>query len=153
MRQVYRLCRPQYAPGLDGLGARRVGGRWNSPGRGAVYCAGSIALATLETFVHLPPSMRAAEKLPNLSLVVVLVPDGLPGRLVEADDLPEGSDISISRALGDDWIDRGETLWLDVPSLVIPWERNLILNPAHPAMADVRVEKVLPFRFDPRLGK
>lgn len=153
MRQVYRLCRPQYAPGLDGLGARRVGGRWNSPGRGAVYCAGSVSLAALETFVHLPPSMRSTEKLPGLSLVILGLPDALQGRVLEPEALPEGSDIAVSRAIGDAWLAGGETLWLEVPSLVIPWERNVILNPDHSGMADVQVLDIQPFRYDPRLGK
>ena len=32
-RRVFRVCRARYAR-LDGSGARRAGGRWNSPGSG-----------------------------------------------------------------------------------------------------------------------
>ena len=38
---------------LDGEGAFRVGGRWNSPGRHMVYMAQSVALAVLENLVHM----------------------------------------------------------------------------------------------------
>ena len=55
------------------------------------------------------------------------------------------------QALGDAWVKRGETLILLVPSVIIPHEENLLLNPAHPRMADVRVASVTPFQFDPRL--
>ena len=58
---------------------------------------------------------------------------------------PEG------QALGDAWVRRGETLSLRVPSVIIPSEENLLLNPAHPRMPDVRVVSVTPFQFDPRL--
>ena len=50
--RVYRVCRARYAR-LDGDGARRVGGRWNSPGRTVVYMAESTALAVLENLVHM----------------------------------------------------------------------------------------------------
>jgi RES domain-containing protein len=49
---IYRVCRRIYAS-LDGEGARRVGGRWNSPGRPVVYMAKSVALAVLENSVHM----------------------------------------------------------------------------------------------------
>jgi hypothetical protein len=49
---IYRVCRRIYA-NLDGEGSRRVGGRWNSPGRSVVYMAHSVALAVLENLVHM----------------------------------------------------------------------------------------------------
>jgi RES domain-containing protein len=49
-RRVYRVCRAVYAR-LDGLGAKRVGGRWNSPGRAVVYMAETLAV--IENLVHL----------------------------------------------------------------------------------------------------
>jgi len=36
----------------SGNGARIYGGRWNSPGRPAIYCAGSLSLAMLEVLAH-----------------------------------------------------------------------------------------------------
>jgi RES domain-containing protein len=49
---AWRLCREPFAD-LAGEGARRYGGRWNSPGRPNVYAASSAALAVLEVHVHL----------------------------------------------------------------------------------------------------
>jgi len=46
----------------------------------------------------------------------------------------------------------GSTLALSVPSRVIPLERNVLLNPRHPAMAEVKVALTEPFVFDDRLG-
>ena len=50
-RRVYRVCRAIHAR-LDGEGARRVGGRWNSPGRSVVYMAETVSLAVLENLVE-----------------------------------------------------------------------------------------------------
>jgi len=72
---AFRLVRPEYALGLDGEGARLAGGRWNSPGTALIYCASSPALAALESWVHLPITMRVRDGLPLLVLVSVFVPD------------------------------------------------------------------------------
>jgi RES domain-containing protein len=53
--------------------------------------------------------------------------------------------------LGDTWVRDGAFLWPAVPSAVVPEERNVLLNPAHGAMREVRVRSVRPFRFDERL--
>lgn len=71
-RRIYRVCRARYAR-LDGEGAKRVGGRWNSPGR-AVYMAERIALAVLENLVHL-----SRQDFPTGYVCVAPdLPDGLP---------------------------------------------------------------------------
>ena len=41
------------ADDLSGKGAEKTGGRWNRPGLPVAYAASSIALAALETVVHL----------------------------------------------------------------------------------------------------
>ena len=57
---VYRVCRWIYA-NLNGEGARRVGGRWNSQGRPVVYMGQTVALAVLENLVH-PPKITITTK-------------------------------------------------------------------------------------------
>lgn len=57
-----------------------------------------------------------------------------------------------SHDVGREWVDTGRTLALVVPSLVArPWGRNVVLNPAHPDFARVRVAEVVSVRWDPRL--
>src|ERR1035441_841320 len=71
-RSVYRVCRARYAR-LDGEGARLVGGRWNSPGRAAVYMAESVALAVLENLVHM-----SRQDFPiGYVCVAAVIPDGM----------------------------------------------------------------------------
>jgi hypothetical protein len=39
-----------------------------------------------------------------------------------------------------------------MPSIIVPQERNVMLNPAHRPMSDVRIVSTERFRFDPRLA-
>ena len=56
-------------------------------------------------------------------------------------------------ALGADWVARGATVALRVPSVVVPSEHNYLLNPSHPDFARVRVGHPRRFSFDPRLRR
>ncbi len=146
---VWRLTKPEHAPGLDGEGARLYGGRWNSPGLPVVYCASSLALAALEVFVHLPPAMRRPSALPQLTAVGLDVPDDLIRELEEA---AIGSSEFEPRKAGDRWLRDGGSLALRVPSAVIPREANLLVNPRHVEIGRVALHLQEAFRFDDRMG-
>ena len=50
---VYRVANLKYKDlTLSGIGAEKVGGRWNNVGTQAVYCSENISLALLEYYVH-----------------------------------------------------------------------------------------------------
>jgi RES domain-containing protein len=145
--RLWQLNKPEYTPGLDGEGARLTGGRWNNPGLAAVYCADSLALAALEVWVNLPPETRRKGHVPLHMAIALDVPDGLidaPGHDV---DLPE----DVTRRIGDDWLRGMTNLGLSVPSSVVQLERNIVLNPRHPRMSEVKVTLTEPFSFDERL--
>jgi RES domain-containing protein len=55
-------------------------------------------------------------------------------------------------AVGDQWIAEGRSVALLVPSVVVPVERNALINPRHPRFKLGWVEKPERFRYDPRLG-
>ncbi|MCH8167620.1 MAG: RES domain-containing protein [Proteobacteria bacterium] len=150
-RPLWRLVRPDFASGLDGRGAERYGGRWNSPGLPAVYCASHLSLAVLEYFVHLPPELRRRDLLPLMTAVELRL-DGGSVEAVGDDDLDRLDDLAWRRARGDGWLERGAALALAVPSVVVPREQNVILNPRHGEFGRVRVVEIFPFRFDPRMG-
>lgn len=154
--RLWRLTKPEHAPGLDGAsldknGARLWGGRWNSPCIAMVYTASSLALATLEMLVHLPPAMRRAGGFPKFIAVCLEVPDPLIAPF-DAASLPANYGIPDCRAVGDAWINGGASLGLAVPSRVIMREVNVVLNPAHTAIADVQITVQEDFLFDDRLG-
>ena len=55
--------------------------------------------------------------------------------------------------LGTAWVKSARTAVLRVPSVVIPRETNVLLNPAHPDFDRIRIGGPEPFSFDPRMWK
>lgn len=147
--RVWRLTRAVYAADpLSGQGAALAGNRWNSPGVRIAYASTSRPLAVLEMLVHVTRDTLPADPV----LIPVEVPDGLVAEAtslpVDWAALPYGPE---ARRFGDDWIAERGTLALLVPSVVLPAERNVLINPAHPAMRRVRVRPAEAFAFDRRL--
>ena len=138
---VHRIAKAAYA-GLDGEGARLYGGRWNSPGQPMVYTAANPSLAVLEVLVHLdlPPELIPSD----YRLLSIETPDDAPSQVLQV--LPADT-----VATGDAFLQAGEALTLRVPSLVVGQEINTLINPRHPAFAQVRLVSNEPFQFDPRL--
>lgn len=128
-------------------------------GVAAVYAAETIALAALEKWVHLAGVMPARAY--ALVAVDVLDEEGII-TVLSADALPQGWDrMPSSRAaeqLGGRLLapnDDGtfEVLGFSVPSVIVPEGRNLVLNPAHPAMRNVELTLIRDFVFDERMLK
>ena len=145
-RRVFRVCRARFAR-LDGEGARRAGGRWNSPGTRVVYMAESIALAVLENLVH----MSRVDFPTGYVVVGAAIPEHLP--IITEDELAGMFGNLDSPRLGDLWIESNASAILAVHSVVVPSERNFLLNPRHPRFGDIVVEIPVPFQFDERLFK
>ncbi len=143
---VHRLAKAAFAA-LDGEGARLFGGRWNSAGRAMVYAAASPSLAVLEVLVHLdlPPELAPDD----YRLLAIDIPDDAP--MERLDHTPK--DLPACVAIGDEFLARGAALVLLVPSVVVPQERNALINVRHPAMGAARTVADQPFRFDARLLK
>ncbi len=144
--RVWRVCREPFAS-LDGTGAQRKGGRWNSPGRAVVYASWHLSLAILEVLVHLEIDV---DELPDDYVSVEIdVPAGLKAHVLNADiDIYNTTE---TRSQGDQWLTSMRTGVLDVPSSVVPRERNACLNPAHADFQAIEIVEIAPFRFDPRL--
>jgi RES domain-containing protein len=153
MSTAWRLASPLYAASLDGKGNMQRGARWNSAGRGVVYASINLSLAVLESLAQLAPELRA--HLPALRAVRIGIPDDLAIGEITRDELP--ADLAGEaaarrcREFGDAWLAEGRFLALSVPSVLVPQERNLLINPAHALMHSVTIVSVEPFRFDQRL--
>jgi len=141
---VHRLAKAAFTA-LDGEGARLFGGRWNSAGRPMIYAAASPGLAVLEVLVHLD---LPAELMPSdYRMLAIEIPDD--AALEQLEQSPDDADACLS--IGDDFLARGAALALLVPSVVVPQERNALINVRHAAMGSVRLIGNDAFRFDPRL--
>lgn len=144
---------PDYEAGdPGGKGAEASGGRWNRIGTPLVYASTTRALACLETIVHL-----AKKPLPlNRYLVRISVPAAAwsvateldPATLVGWDAEPAGK---ASLDWGTSWASSAATLLARVPSVVVPEEFNVLINPGHRAAASVQASKVRKWLYDTRL--
>ena len=154
IRSVWRIATdtPAYtADDLTGAGAKLSGGRWNAQGVAMLYTSETIALACLETLVH-----TKSGGLPfNRYLVRIDIPrtvwdaaDIFPLQ-VGWDALPSGK---VSIDFGTQWIKAGRSAVLRVPSVVVPEEYNVLVNPAHPDAAGLAATKVRRWLYDPRFA-
>lgn len=145
---------PQWeAHDLSGRGAEISGGRWNRPGRPMVYCSTSLSLAALETAVHL----RAGDLPMNRFVVCIDVPDSVWAwrRIRTLDTLPVGwtarPEGKVSLDIGQAWLNAGATALLQVPSVIVPEDHNVLLNPRHADIEKLTSWKLRPWFFDERL--
>jgi RES domain-containing protein len=146
-----RIVKAKYAAmAFDGEGARRDGGRWNSPGTAMVYTADSTALAALEMLVHL----GRGNILQYYVLVACSFDEGLVARLDRA-RLPSNwrsyPAPTALQMLGDEWSKSQASAVLEVPSSVIDTASNFLLNPTHADFASIAIDAPRPFEFDLRL--
>ena len=136
----------------QGDGARLYGGRWNSPGRAAIYCGGSLSLTFLEILAHVETEEDAGEKRALFRVEL----DEQAMETIDLASLPKkwrsALDTAACRKLGDAWLARASSVALKVPSAIVPIEHNFILNPAHPDFTRaLRWSRAKPFQLDPRL--
>lgn len=138
---------------LSGKGAEETGGRWNRKGTPLVYSADSIALACLETVVHL----TGPDPLPlNRYLIKIDIPPAAwkartrfnPSLHPGWDALPAGL---VSLDWGTVWAKSAHNLVAQVPSIVVPEESNILINSSHPDAAKLPVKKIRKWTFDIRL--
>jgi RES domain-containing protein len=149
---VWRIAaetRAYSADDLSGTGAAKGPGRWNDAGEQVVYCAPTIAMAVLETAAHVEASGFPL----NRYLVRIDLPDGewRTRERVDAAALPAGWDaVPAGRAsmrFGSAWIASRRSLVLELPSVIVPEEPILLINPRHPTAASVVATPVRRFEY------
>ena len=140
------------ADDLSGGGSKFSGGRWNTRGTPVVYTSDTIALATLETLAHLGNTTA----LRNAFLIRVDVPPIVwaEREYVDASDYdptwvaePPGT---TTIGFGDNWLHGASAPLLEVPSVIVPEENNVLVNPAHPLARKIRATVARQYIYDPR---
>lgn len=137
---VVRLAKRTYAD-LSGKGAAIAGARWNSKGNPMAYTASCAALAVLEYLAHLSVLPK------GLVLMLIEIPDTL--RIEKVHSVP--ADPAAFTQIGDEWLESKATAVLEVPSVLVPRQKNYLINPEHPLAASISVIEANPFAFDSRL--
>ena len=151
--RCWRLVKARHArDAWNGEGAFRFGGRWNSRGVRVVYVSRNLSLALLEMLVHFDRN-RA---LPDLKVFPADIPQSLiepgPGNAKRGGSLAFSLSAARTREIGDAWAGSARSAALEVPSVVVPVERNIVLNPLHPDFPNIRIGRARPFAPDSRLG-
>jgi RES domain-containing protein len=149
---AWRIVKLQHTKtAFDGEGARIAGGRWNKIGTPMIYTAGSLALAALETIVHLPKG----ELLKKLFFHIPVQFDSDLVFALNSADLPADWDCippsEATQAIGTDWILKKKSVILKVPSTIIREESNYLINPVHPDFKMLALGSPERFSFDPRI--
>lgn len=137
---------------FDGEGARLFPGRWNDEGVPVVYTSEHLSLAVVELFVHLEPRHLKRQYYAFSVEVDDRLLEALGARQLPRDWKAVEPPAS-TRALGSSWARSGRALGLIVPSVVVPGERNVLLNPRHPAFAELAIDGPSRFEFDHRMRK
>jgi RES domain-containing protein len=155
--EAYRISKePNPAKAFSGQGAKNWGGRWNSRGVAVVYTAAHRSLAILEILVHLKGGAGVGKAAISTPFYVYTV--SFDAALLE--ELPISSLLAgwnsepptaASQSLGDAWALAARSPVLAVPSVIVPEERNYILNPNHSRFPEVRIGSPIVCSVDPRL--
>lgn len=148
---VYRLANVKYKDStLLGIGAEKVGGRWNEIGTRAVYCSENISLALLEYYVH----SENITYLPKEILIAkIQFPDDF--EIEELEELPErwkqypysSKTTGVFTAFAKD----RNIFALRVPSIIVGLESNIILNPLYKDFGKVEILEFIELPIDERL--
>ncbi|HGN1705087.1 TPA: RES family NAD+ phosphorylase [Providencia rettgeri] len=151
---LYRLIKADFAhDAWSGQGARLYGGRWNHKGTPAIYTSTSISLAALEILVH----VNQDTLLNNFTLLSIDINDRYVMKL-SVEHLPRDWQRdpapTSTMDIGTAWLNNQDSLALIIPSCIIPYEYNAIINPLHPQFQKAaNTVKPLDFHFDPRFNR
>ena len=144
---VYRICLTKWSHELKASGNPA---RWNSKGKQVIYTAENRSLACLENLVH-----RSGFGQNNLYKILVINLDDIKIDTVDYKQLPknwnEYINYSITRRIGDKWIDSLSSSILKIPSSIITQEYNYLINPLHEDFKRIKIDSREEFNFDKRL--
>jgi RES domain-containing protein len=138
------------ADDLSGGGAAAHPGRWNDTGQNVLYAAPAISIAVLETAAHIDDGGLPL----NRYLLELEVPDDVWAAREELDvatlpitwaAIPAGH---ASVRVGSNWLLSLRSPILLVPSVVVPEERNALINPNHAMSKRITARTVRRFEYN-----
>ena len=146
-----RLWRISDYADLSGEGGLLASGRWHTHGSRIVYLADHPASALVEVLVHL--EVDPGDMPQPYQLIAIDLPDNTASEAIELNELPPDwhDQLPLMRKIGDAWLKESRVPLLRVPSAIIPFATNWLLNPAHQAAAGARIADVMRVPFDRRL--
>jgi len=139
--KIYRLTKTKYIDDLSGEGARLYSGRWNKRGDALLYFSEHLSLCVLELLTRSDFEFLVA----GYSFIEAEVPSSLIKTLKKPETISpkwrSNPPISQTKQHGSDWIKSNKSLGLAVPSVVLPYENNILINPNHKAFSELKITK------------
>ena len=150
---AWRITRKKYIKeAFSGEGAKLFGGRWNPVGYPMVYTAQNLSLGILELIVHLDDDGDISS-----FVTIPVVFDSALVRILAKSQMPKNwNSLPISgqsQMVGKKWIEKKQSLVLQVPSSVVPSESNFLINPLHPELSQLEIGSAQPLHIDQRITK
>lgn len=150
MKENIILWRVSNYASLDGTGGLYVSGRWHTKGHPVVYCSEDPSTALLETLVHI--EIDSEDRPEIFQVLKIQSAQEVSIEQIEATRLGSEwrSNLARTRSQGDEWLQSGRSLLLEVPSVLVPERRNYLINPAHAEMKFLRITARYSHPFDRR---
>lgn len=149
---VWRIAPDRYLKDLlRGEGGLYAAGRWHERGVPILYASDHPSTAALELLVNASAAKLSAS---TYRIVQLHVPDDSVYFVAEeslAQDWRRHPHPDSTRTVGMRWLRDNRSLVLDVPSAVLPVARNIVINPRHARIDEVRITSTESLRFDERL--
>ena len=130
----------------------RFDGRWHRRGVRIAYASDAPANALLEVIAHTEATSRLQNdyvlfeiRLDPDEHLLTVGPDLLP------DDWRAVPWPASTQEIGTFWYDEQASVVLDVPSAVVPHQRNFVLNVVHSRFEELEINGPEPFEIDPGL--
>ena len=138
------------ATDMSGGGAAQKPGRWNGDQEPIIYSSQSISLAVLETAAHIEDAGLPL----NRYLIEFNVPDHIwaSREVANPKKLPlTWAAIPAGRAsvkFGSDWLSSLRSTILVVPSVIVPEESVVLINPRHVEASRIKAKSVRLFEYN-----
>ena len=135
---------------LDGVGGLYSSGRWHTKGHPVVYCTRNPATALLETLVHI--EIDAEDRPERVQILKIEGPDSLSAERIPMNQLPPEwlTDWSLTQPIGNEWLAATRTLLLEVPCVLVPETWNILINPLHSEISQLRIVSLYEHPLDAR---
>jgi RES domain-containing protein len=135
----------------SGMGAFKWGGRWNAPGLACMYTSEHISLALLEKLVH----VQQIKDMKDIALMTFEILQ--PEKLYRIDNQKLRKnwqlDFKYSQWLGSQILEHQDLIGFKAPSIIVPTEWNIILQPNLTEKEGLRLIDTTMFKFDNRLKR
>lgn len=151
--KAYRIAKKKYLEDLNGEGARLYGGRWNKKGVSMLYFSESLSLSLLEVLVHLDFKFLSSD----FRYLEVEIPDASILPRIQLSDLDKNwrnnPPISSTKEFGGDWVASQKSLAIKVPSAILTMQSNIIVNPKHKLISELKILRSGKLDIDSRVFK